>query len=162
MATYYRDRTVQITSDVIQVGGHAYPLRVLDRVWHQRGAPRLSALAGRGALGAAIVGPLVAAVIGVVIALRLHASTTATVAVVCASALVGLAVGPLADVLLERMDRSYARGTRDLQIWADVAGRPVLLLHTRDALRFGQIYRALQRATESSSPGLANRYRFRG
>ena len=47
------------------------------------------------------------------------------------------------------MDRSYARGSRQLEIWARWRGREVRLLSTRDALRFGQIYRALQRAMEN-------------
>ncbi|HEX2771657.1 MAG TPA: DUF6232 family protein [Micromonosporaceae bacterium] len=156
MTTYYSDRSVQVTSDAIRVAGRAYPLHGLRRVWYARGARRWSALAGRGALGAAMVGPVVAAAIGIVVALRLDASGTATVAIVGVSCLVGLAAGPLADVLLERMDRSYARGSRDLQIWADVRGTPVLLLHTRDALRFGQIYRALQRAVEARAAATAS------
>jgi hypothetical protein len=151
MTTYYSDRSVQVTSDAIRVDGRAYPLRGLRRVWYERGARRWSAVAGRGALVAAIVGPVVAAAIGIVVALRLDTSATATVAIVGVSCLVGLAAGPLVDVLLERMDRSYARGARDLRIWADVGGTPVLLVHTRDALRFGQIYRALQRAVEAGS-----------
>ena len=50
--------------------------------------------------------------------------TTMTVALVGGVVLVGLAVGPLADFLLERMDRSYARGSRALEIWARGRGRP--------------------------------------
>jgi hypothetical protein len=95
-----------------------------------------------------MVGPLVAAAIGIMIAVLLHSSVTVTIAIVGVSCLVGLAAGPLADVLLELMDRSYARGDRTLEIWATWRGRPVLLLATGDALRFGQIYRALQRALE--------------
>jgi predicted nucleic acid-binding protein len=71
-----------------------------------------------------------------------------TIALLGGGILLGLAALPVADVLLERMDRSYARGSRNLQIWADVRGSEVLLLQTDDALRFGQIYRALQRALE--------------
>ena len=148
MVTYYSDKSVQITSDAIQVGERAYPLRELVRVWHTRGARSWRALAGRSALRVAMVGPLVAAAIGILIAVLLHSSVTVTIAIVGVSCLVGLAAGPLADVLLELMDRSYARGDRTLEIWATWRGRPVLLLATGDALRFGQIYRALQRALE--------------
>jgi hypothetical protein len=146
--TYYDDRSVQVTSDAIRVGGQTFPLRGLARVWHHRGRRSWVALARRGALGVAMVGPVVAAVVGLVIALRIDASVTTTIALVGVACLVGLAAAPIADTLLERMDRSYARGAHELEIWADVRGRPVLLLHTRDALRFGQIYRALQRAVE--------------
>jgi hypothetical protein len=78
------------------------------------------------------------------------ASLDVTIAIVGVSLLLGLGVGPLADFMLERMDRSYARGSRSLEIWATWRGQQVLLLQTGDALRFGQIYRALQRALEGS------------
>lgn len=148
MITYYDDRWVQVTSEAIRVGDRAYPLGELIRVWHQRGARSWGALAGRGALGAALFGPLVAAALGLVIAFQLHASSTVTVALVGIACLLGLAARPLADLLLDRMDRSYDRGSHELQLWASLRGTPVLLLHTRDALKFGQIYRALQRAME--------------
>jgi hypothetical protein len=150
MITYYDDRGVRVTSDAIRVAGRSYPLRAIDRVWHVRGARSLRAVAGRSAIGAALIGPIVAAAIGIAIGLSLDASTSVTVLIVGASILVGLAFGPLADVLLERMDRSYARGAHTLSMWADVAGRPTLLLETADALRFGQIYRAVQRAVENA------------
>ena len=148
MITYYDDRSVRVTSETLRVGDRAYPLRGLTRVWQQRGARRWGSLAGRGALGVALIGPLAVAAIGILLAFRLDTSTTTTIAIVGGSVLVGLATGPIADLLFERLDRSYARGLHDLQLWADVRGRPVLLLHTHDALRFGQICRALQRARE--------------
>jgi hypothetical protein len=74
------------------------------------------------------------------------------VGVIAGAVLVGFLAGPLADVLLERMDRSYARGSRQVEIWALWRGRRVLLLRTGDQLRFGKIYRALQRAMESPAP----------
>jgi hypothetical protein len=150
MVTYYRDKSVQITSETIRVSGRDYPLRELVRVWHTRGSRSWRAVAGRGALGVAIIGPLVAAALGILVALQLRASVTVTIAIVGASCLVGLAVGPVADFVLEHMDRSYARGSRQLAIWASWRGQSVMLLETSDALRFGQIYRALQRALEST------------
>ncbi|MEJ3749334.1 DUF6232 family protein [Actinomycetes bacterium KLBMP 9797] len=148
MVTYYRDKSVRVTSEAIQVDGQAYPLPELARVWHGRGARSWRALASRGALIAAIVGPLVAAAIGMVIAVRLRASVDVTIAIVGVSALVGLAAAPVADFVLEHVDRSYARGARTLEMWATWRGHPVLLLRTGDALRFGKIYRAVQRALE--------------
>jgi Family of unknown function (DUF6232) len=150
MITYYRDPSVRVTSDAIQVEGRAYPLRELVRVWHRRGARSWRAVAGRGALGLTMLVPVVLALIGVVVALSLHVSVTTTVVLVGVAVLVGLGAGPLADVVLEHVDRSYARGSHEYEIWADWRGTPVLLLHTRDALRFGQVYRALQRAIEPS------------
>ncbi|MEU5786952.1 DUF6232 family protein [Micromonospora purpureochromogenes] len=152
MITYYDDRSVQVTSAAIRVDGRTFPLAEIGMVWHQRGSRSWRVLVGRGALGAALAGPLVAAVLGVALAVWLHRSLTVTVAIVGASVLVGLAVGPLADFLFEHLDRSYARGSRQWEMWARWRGRPVLLLRTGDALRFGQVYRAMQRAMESRRP----------
>ncbi|GAA2700883.1 DUF6232 family protein [Micromonospora olivasterospora] len=152
MVTYYDDRSVQVTSAALWVGGRTYPLAEISGVWHHRGSRSWRVLAGRGAIGAALAGPLVAAGLGVALALWLHRSATVTIAVVGASVLVGLAVGPVADFLFEHLDRSYARGSRQLELWVRWRGRPVRLLCTGDALRFGQIYRAVQRAVEAGPP----------
>ncbi|MEH0818672.1 MULTISPECIES: DUF6232 family protein [unclassified Micromonospora] len=152
MITYYDDRSVQVTSTAIRVDGRTFPLAEIDMVWHHRGSRSWRVLAGRGALGAALAGPLIAAMLGVALAVWLHRSPTVTIAIVGASVLVGLAVGPLADFLFEHLDRSYARGSRQLEMWARWRGRPVLLLSMGDALRFGQVYRAVQRAMESNRP----------
>ncbi|MFG1952984.1 DUF6232 family protein [Micromonospora sp. NPDC048830] len=152
MVTYYDDRSVQVTSAALRADGRTYPLAEIGAVWHHRGSRSWRVLAGRGAIGAALAGPLVAAGLGVTLALWLHRSLTVTVAIVGASVLVGLAVGPVADFLFEHLDRSYARGSRQLELWVRWRGRPVRLLRTGDALRFGQIYRAVQRAVEADSP----------
>ncbi|MGK5738750.1 DUF6232 family protein [Micromonospora sp. URMC 103] len=152
MVTYYDDRSVQVTSTAIRVDGRTFPLAEIGMVWHRRGSRSWRVLAGRGAIGAAMAGPLVAAVLGVGLAIWLDRSATVTTAIIGASVLVGLAVGPVADFLFEHLDRSYARGSRQLEIWARWRGQPVRLLCTRDALRFGQIYRAVQRAVEHGQP----------
>ncbi|MEV0155135.1 DUF6232 family protein [Micromonospora sp. NPDC050686] len=152
MITYYDDRSVQVTSTAVRVERRTFPLTEISAVWHRRGSRSWRVLAGRGALGAALAGPLVAALLGIALALWLDRSATVTIAVVGASVLVGLAVGPLADFLFEHLDRSYARGSRQLEMWARWRGQPVCLLRTGDALRFGQIYRAVQRAVESAPP----------
>ncbi|MEU4676095.1 DUF6232 family protein [Micromonospora sp. NPDC023737] len=152
MTTYYDDRSVQVTSTSIRVDDRIYPLAEISMVWHRRGSRSWRVLAGRGALGAAMAGPLAAAVLGVGLALWLDRSPTVTIAIVGASVLVGLAVGPVADFLFERLDRSYARGSRQRELWVRWQGRPVLLLRTGDSLRFGQIYRAVQRAVEQAPP----------
>ncbi|MBQ0989159.1 DUF6232 family protein [Micromonospora sp. PSH03] len=152
MITYYDDRSVQVTSTTVSVDGRSYKLADITMIWHRRGTRSWRVLVGRGAIGAALAGPLVAAVLGIGVAVWLHRSPTVTIAIVGASVLVGLAVGPVADFLFEHLDRSYARGSRQLEIWARWRGQPVRLLHTGDALRFGQIYRAVQRAVEHSQP----------
>ncbi|MDP9797317.1 hypothetical protein J2S43_005829 [Catenuloplanes nepalensis] len=148
MVTYYRDAAVEITSDRIVLDGRAYPLDALDRVWHRRGARRWSGVVNRGALGILMLGPLVAATFGIMIALLLRTSLMTTAAIVAASVVIGLAAVPVADLLLDQVDRSYDRGTRELELWALIGGVPVRLLHSTDARRFNQIYRALQRAVE--------------
>ncbi|WBB82061.1 DUF6232 family protein [Micromonospora sp. WMMD882] len=152
MVMFYDDRSVQVTSTAVRVDGRVFPLAEITQVWHQKGSRSWRVLAGRGAIGAAMAGPLVAALLGVALAVWLHRSWTVTIAIVGASVLVGLAVGPVADVLFELMDRSYARGSRQREIWIRWRGQPVRLVHTADALRFGQIYRALQRAMERDQP----------
>ncbi|MGC1210719.1 MAG: DUF6232 family protein [Micromonospora sp.] len=149
MITYYDDKSVQVTSTAVRVDGRTFPLAEISMVWHRRGSRSWRVLAGRGAIGAALAGPLVAAVLGVGVAIWLHRSAVVTLAIVGASVLIGLGVGPLADFLFEHLDRSYTRGSRQWEMWVRWRGRPVCVLRTGDALRFGQIYRAVQRAMES-------------
>jgi hypothetical protein len=143
---------VRVTSAAVTVHGRVYPLAEISEIWHHHGSLSWRVLAGRGAVGAAMAGPLVAAAAGIALALRLGRSTTVTIAIIGASVLVGLAVGPVADLLFERLDRSYARGSREREVWIRWRGHPVRLLRTPDALRFGQIYRAVQRAMEAGRP----------
>jgi hypothetical protein len=157
MITYYRDKSVHVTSAAIQVDGHSYPLPELTRIWHRRGERSWRAAAGRGALLATVGVPLVVAALGLVIALRWDTTALNRLAVIAVAALIGLLAGPLLDYVLEFVDRSYARGAHEYEIWAEPRGgqarrsAPVRLLHTSDALRFGQVYRALQRAVEHGS-----------
>ncbi|BCJ54544.1 hypothetical protein Asp14428_60190 [Actinoplanes sp. NBRC 14428] len=148
MVTYYRDRDVRVTSGGVRIGGHDYRLDDFAQVWHERGRRQWKAVAGRGALGLAMMTPLVVGALGVLVALVIDASVATTIALVGGSVLIGLAAAPLADVLLEFVDRSYDRGSRRLEIWADVRGARTMLVRTDDAQRFGQIYRALQRALD--------------
>ncbi|MFI5845109.1 DUF6232 family protein [Catenuloplanes sp. NPDC051500] len=148
MVTYYRDAEVEVTSDRLLLGGRVYPLAALDQVWHRRGARQWGGLVNRGALGIIMLGPLVAATFGLMIALLLHTSIAVTAAIVAGSVLIGLAAVPVADLLLDRVDRSYDRGSHELELWAMIGGAQVRLLHLADARRFNQIYRALQRAVE--------------
>lgn len=148
MITYYRDREVLVTSTGVRMGGRDYRLDDLDQVWHKRGRREWGKVAGRGALGLAMLIPLLVGAVGIGIAVLIHASTVTTIALVGGGLLIGLAAAPLADLLLDRVDRSYDRGSHSLEIWGRVGGREVLLLRDADRQRFGQIYRALQRALE--------------
>lgn len=148
MITYYKDPDVLVTSTGVRMGGRAYRLGDFVQVWHSRGRRSWGRVVGRGALGIAILTPIVIGAIGILIALAIDASTGTTIALIGGGVLIGLAAAPLADVLLEFVDRSYDCGSRDLEIWGRVRGADVLLLRTSNAQRFGQIYRALQRALE--------------
>ncbi len=148
MITYYRDREVLVTSTGVRMGGRDYRLDDFDQVWHKRGRREWGKVAGRGALGLAMLIPVLIGALGIGIAVLIHASTVTTIALVGGGILVGLAAAPLADLLLDHVDRSYDRGSHSLEIWGRVRGREVLLLRDADRQRFGQIYRALQRALE--------------
>jgi hypothetical protein len=149
MITYYRDPEVLVTSAGVRMGGRDYRLGEFAQVWHKRGRRTWGAAAGRGALGLAMLTPVVVGLIGIVVALVIHASTGTTVALIGGGILLGLAGAPLADVLLEWVDRSYDRGNRSLEIWGRTRRGDILLLRTENAQRFGQIYRALQRALDA-------------
>jgi hypothetical protein len=146
--TYYRDTEVLVTSTGVRMSGRDYRLGDLDRVWHKRGRREWGKVAGRGALGLAMLIPVLVGALGVLIAVVIDASTATTIALAGGGILIGLAAAPVADILLEHVDRSYDRGSRTLEIWGRVRGRDVLLLRAADRQRFNQIYRALQRAIE--------------
>jgi hypothetical protein len=148
MITYYRDPDVLVTSTGVRMSGREYRLSDFAQVWHRQGRRSWSAVAGRGALGIAMIVPLVIGAVGVLVALVINASTATTVALIGGGILIGLAAAPLSDVLLEFVDRSYDKGSRRREIWARIRGSEVLLLDTDNAQRFGQIYRALQRALD--------------
>ncbi|GAA3906043.1 DUF6232 family protein [Actinoplanes auranticolor] len=148
MITYYRDPDVLVTSTGVRMSGREYRLSDFAQVWHRQGRRSWSAVAGRGVLGIAMIVPLVIGAVGVLVALVINASTAATVALIGGGILIGLAAAPLSDILLEFVDRSYDKGSRRREIWARIRGSEVLLLDTDNAQRFGQIYRALQRALD--------------
>jgi hypothetical protein len=154
MTTYYRDDAVYIGSAEVLIGDRAYRLDDLTLVWHTRGP--------RGAQGIAIIFArflLVAGVVGGVVALgmamrRVDLSRydgtmvlAGAVLAVIAAVIVGLFV---VEGIITLIERSYQRGGSEHQIWARYFDADVLLFATRDKLRFGKVYRALQRAIEHS------------
>ncbi|BCY14640.1 DUF6232 family protein [Actinoplanes sp. L3-i22] len=148
MTTYYRDPDVLITSSGVHMNGREFRLPELLQVWHTRGDRSWSVIAKRGALGLAILLPLLVGALAIGVALIVHTDVAHSIAMLIGGVLVGLAVVPVADLLLERVDRSYDAGSRTIEIWGRVQGGEVLLLRTTNAQRFGRIYRALQRAME--------------
>lgn len=148
MAVYYRDDTVRVTSSWVQAYGLTYQLSDLSYVWHRRTRRDLRVggrIAGRWALVTLLAAPVVIGTLWLLTGWGL-------------AVLVGLAVllglvftlTPLSEFPLMALERSYDRGSAVHEIWVQCRGADVLLLRTNDALRFGQIYRALQRALEQS------------
>ncbi|MEU4619114.1 DUF6232 family protein [Actinoplanes sp. NPDC023801] len=148
MTTYYRDPEVLITSSGIWMNGREFRLPELIQVWYTKGTRSWGVVAWRGALGLAMLLPLLVGALAVLLAVLMDLSIGTTAAMVVGGVLLGLAVVPVADLLLERVDRSYDRGTRTLEIWGRVRDGDVLLMRTNNAQRFGRVYRALQRALE--------------
>lgn len=149
--TYYHDAAVRVTSLAVQVNGRAYPLRELVTVWHRagrRGASGWRTLGIRVALVVVPLLPLVAAGGVVAVALRVEGSPVSRIVLFSLAGLLALGTAPLLDIALGRMERTYDRGTTVHEIWARWRGTEVLLVRTGDRLRFGRIYRALQRALE--------------
>lgn len=151
MTTYYSDRDVLVTTSGVRMGGREFRTRDLERVWHTQGPRQWNRVAGRGFLGLAMITPVVLGMLAVAVALALDLSLTTMVAVAGGGILLGLGAIPLTDVLLDFVDRSHDRGTRSREIWARVGNAEILLLRTGDRQRFGQIYRALQRALDQDS-----------
>lgn len=147
--TFYRDQSIHITSHAVQVDGQVIPFDELSRVWYHRDSPSWLVMAGRGALSLTLVAPVVAAVVAFIVALRLDVSGGTQLIIVVVAIMVGLGTALLLDPILDRLDASFDRGVYRHEIWVEHNGIEVRLLQTRDASRFGRIYRALQRAAES-------------
>ncbi|MFG1952985.1 DUF6232 family protein [Micromonospora sp. NPDC048830] len=154
MALYYRDDAVQVTSESIQAGGHAVRIADVTYVWHARGRTTLAVrgrVLGRGVLVLLLsLPPLVALVCVVSLAWSAQdrGNWALALLVLAACAVGALALVPFLEVPLGWLDRSYERGSRVHELWVQHHGREEMLLRTPDALRFGQIYRAVQRAVE--------------
>jgi hypothetical protein len=152
MRTYYRDRQIEITSFAVSVDGIRYPLCDLERAWRTNGH-----VAGRRVMTG--IGVLMAAIVGSV-ALRytswwgglrerypdwLSGGAGTTVLVGFAALMLAL-VGVMAvEVALLAIEHVRDHG-RHQELWVVVHGQQVLLLRTTDAIRFGQVRRALARA----------------
>lgn len=149
MTVYYRDSTISVRSSQLQIDQDIYDLDTLSYVWHRTrrsggGHLRTKLLTGT------ILGILVVAL--TLIALlkldfgqyRWHVLTAAMVAGIGLIAAAGFGVDPLLDLL----DQGHDHGSGTHEIWARTGGREILLFSTSDSLRFGKVYRALQRALE--------------
>ena len=154
MTTFYRDSAVYVGSDGFQVEDQAYRLSDLELVWHRRGprgAPGVALIAGRFLLIFAVLGGIAA----VALSMRDLDLSNYSNGTILAGAIAGLvlavAVGLfLVEGVITLIERSYEKGSVEHQIWARHSNTDILLFATRDKLKFGKIYRALQRAIEHS------------
>lgn len=155
MIRYYQDDSVLVTSESIQVGGRTYPISELTYVWHRRTRRSLrigSRLLGRWVLVTLLTAPLGFGALCAVSALfadwgeRLGAAVVGLVA----AAVLAIALAPLLEIPLMALERSYDRGSAVQELWVQCRGEEIMLVRSTDALRFGQLYRAVQRAVEAS------------
>jgi hypothetical protein len=154
MTTFYRDNAVYVGSAEFQVEDQAYRLEDLELVWHRRGprgAPGVALIAGRFLLIFAVLGGIAAAGL----AMRGfdfsgYDSSTVLIGAVVGVVLVGTVGLFVVEGVITLIERSYEKGGAEHQIWARHLDTDILLFSTRDKLRFGKIYRALQRAIEHS------------
>ncbi|MEV4478920.1 DUF6232 family protein [Micromonospora coxensis] len=154
MTLYYRDDAVQVTSESIRAGGHTVRIADVTFVWHARGATTMAVrgrVLGRGVLVLLLsLPPLVAlvCVVSLVYSAQDRGDWKLALIVLAGCAVAALALVPFLELPLGWLDRSYERGNRVHELWVQHHGTEVMLVRTPDALRFGQIYRAVQRAVE--------------
>jgi len=158
VTTYYRDGSVQVTTDAVTVDGRTWPIRELTYVWYSRGRVDRRA-ASRVTLRLGLIALLL-----VPFAIRLAASAQiwssdrnllhkfgAAVALTVVSLSVLALLVPVIEIILSAVDRSYDRTLTVREIWVQYHGRDELVLRTSDAARFRRIYRAIERAVDATS-----------
>ncbi|MEH0845564.1 DUF6232 family protein [Micromonospora sp. CPCC 205711] len=154
MTLYYRDDRVQVTSESILAGGRSVRISDVTYVWHAKGATSLAVrgrVLGRGVLVLLLsLPPLVALVCVVSLAWSAQdrGNWKLALVILAACGVGALALTPFLELPLSWLDRSYERGNRVHELWVQHHGQEEMLVRTPDALRFGQIYRAVQRAVE--------------
>jgi hypothetical protein len=151
--TYYDERGVRVDSAGIRVGEAWYPLHALTYVWHRRTGRILHGgymLATRGGAVALVVALIVAGAIG---ARQVDLGGGQKTMLIAGGVLAVIVLGGVAafavEWLLQFVDRTHDHGRGQHEIWARANGTDQLIYSTTDATRFGQVYRALQRAIEN-------------
>lgn len=155
VTTFYRDNSVRVTAEAVEVGGRRFPIPELRYVWHQRGQQTLrtaSRRLGRLALIAVLVLPMVAGALMLGRFVGEQYGTAAMAGAVALVLLIGLVLlmllSPLIEYPMMALERSYDRGTTVHEIWVRWHDQEMMLVRTADAARFGRIYRAIERAIE--------------
>ena len=153
--TYYRDDAVHISSGGVRVGDDWYPLRTLTYVWHRRtGKLRhgvymtVSRTVAVGLVVAILVG-------GGILARKVNLSGDQKTMLIAGGIIAVVLIGGLAafgiEGLLTLVDRTNERARGVHEIWVRSGDQEIMIYATTDSTRFGQIYRALQRAIENVS-----------
>ena len=148
MTIYYRDDSVRVNSRTFQNGDQVYPLADLDAVWLEYGPWQPERLFGvfilRMLVGVAGV-LLIAAVVAVLIDVRHPGGDTVPTWLVYGY-LFGSPV--VLGVLIRSAERTHDNGTRTMLLCAQREGATITLFVTTNAIRFGQVHRAVLRALE--------------
>jgi len=156
VTTYYRDATVWVTGEWVEVGARRLPIPELSYVWHQRGRPTPQT-AARTAVRYGLIALLTVPVVvgGVLLACPfagrygpLAGAATAVVLVLMSVGILSVLLSPVLEYPLMALERSYDQGLAVRELWVRWRGQDLLLLRTSDAARFGKIYRAIERAIE--------------
>jgi hypothetical protein len=153
MTLYYRDSSITITDAELRVDGTTYWLDEMDAVWAERGDRHIGRTVAVVALRLAVAAAILA--LGLILALRVLKSHMPILGALSAPARNALGWGSLVGsplllgALIYTAERVNDRGTRERCLCAQIGGSDVLLLSTSNAMRFGQINRALLRALEA-------------
>jgi hypothetical protein len=153
--TYYRDNVVHISSGGVRVADAWYPLPTLTYIWHERtGRVRHGAymLVTRGGAVLLVIGLFIAAG---VLARRIDFGGDQRTMYIAGGILGVIVIGGIAafslEGLLDLLDRAHDHGKGVHEIWVRTVEGDLMIYSTTDAPKFGQIYRALQRAVEQSA-----------
>lgn len=156
MTTYYRDATVWVTGEWVEVGYRRLPIGELSYVWHQRGRPN-ARITSRAAARYGLIGVLTVPVVvgGVILAYPIAGeygpwavAGVAALLVIIGAGFLSVLLSPVLEFPFMALERSYDRGLAVREIWVRWRGEDLLLVRTSDAARFGKIYRAIERAIE--------------
>jgi hypothetical protein len=141
MRVYYQDAEICVASSGVWVDGRRYPLGVIGSAWRSR---RRSW--GRRVIIAAILLPILVVVelsVGVIGWWVIPGSGLVLLALILFMHVVARLVGAAFGLRAIEDIRQYGRS---LELWASIGDSPVLLLRTDDAIKYGQVCRALTRA----------------
>ncbi|WP_432835932.1 DUF6232 family protein [Dactylosporangium sp. CA-092794] len=153
--TYYRDNVVHISSGGVRVAEAWYPLETLAYVWHERTGRLRHALYMIGTRGGAVLLVLGLLAAAGVAARRIDFGGEQRTMYIAGGILAVVVVGGIAafcvEGLLDLLDRAHDHGKGVHEIWVRTREGDSMIYSTTDAPKFGQIYRALQRAVEQSA-----------